>query len=177
MLVAVLNAAIVMAVAGADQSSPRASAQPVTHVVGAIEYTMAHRATDLDCVRNTVGDVQALLEEAGCVRMETTRFTATTGGEVAAISLSEIELASAEDAQALGELADQPGAGWAVDVAAQASRWHSGAPGFEGAARDSVVDGKRVLLAKAAWRTHPSDPDDQSLGAMASRAFDIQLNG
>ena len=192
LLVVLIVSAIVVATSGnssdtaaapansAPPSSAAASPAPSSAASSApaapsLSFQPIANSSDQRCASHAFGDVQASLQQTSCSAVRRASYTALVDGRPAAVTVAVVEFPNASQAANFKQLADNPGGGGILDVAAETNKWPSGAPQFDGAAYASKIDGNGVRLVQAVWQPGPSTPDDPALVRAAKGALDLQL--
>ncbi|MEC3979392.1 hypothetical protein [Amycolatopsis sp. H20-H5] len=186
LLAVLLVAAISVASSGDDTAAPATTPPPApvssapptstSRPVENIQFTSRAIAADQKCASHGFGDVQASLQRTSCAEVRRASFAATIDGRQAAVSVGIVEFASAEQASAFKDVADTPGSGGLLDLATETGQWEAEAPRFDGAAYQSLIDGKSVRLVQVVWVPGPSAPDDPGLVRAAKAALNLPVN-
>ncbi|MET9002130.1 hypothetical protein [Amycolatopsis sp. NPDC004169] len=180
-LVLLVVAAIAVATTGdgtaAAPAPPKTSVvqpTPATTPVRSLRFDLRAAGGDQRCASHAFGDAQASLQQTSCSGVKRASYAATVDGRVAAVTVGIVEFPDAAQAAAFKGVADTPGGGGVLDLAAETGQWGATpAPRFENAAYASKLDGSSVRLVQAVWAPGPSTPDDPGLVRAAKAALDL----
>ncbi|RJQ82755.1 hypothetical protein [Amycolatopsis panacis] len=191
LLVVLAVAAVVVATSGGSSGEtaappPVSSAQPVrtaapvtsappSSVVPSLSFDARANSADQRCASHAFGDVQGSLQQTSCSGVRRASFTAEVDGRAAAVTVAVVEFPSAAQAAHFKEIADNPGGGGILDVAAETGTWRGDVPRFENAAYVSRIEGTGVRLVQAVWMPGPSTSDDPGLVRAAKGALELPL--
>ncbi|WP_020657579.1 hypothetical protein [Amycolatopsis benzoatilytica] len=192
LLVILIVSAIVVATSGdsndtaaspassAPATNPAASPPPSSAASSAppapsLSFQPIANSSDQKCASHAFGDVQASLQQTSCSAVRRASYTALVDGRAAAVTVAVVEFPNAAQAANFKQLADNPGGGGILDIAAESNKWPSGTPKFDSSAYASKIDGNGVRLVQAVWQPGPSTPDDPGLVRAAKGALDLQL--
>jgi len=182
LLVALVVAAVAVATNSGDTAASPSTqpftAAPPTSSAGRApveSLTFALRAADADqrCASHAFGDVQASLQSTSCSGVRRASYTASVDGRAAAVTIGIVEFPDGGQAAHFKAVADTPGGGGILDLAAETGKWAGEAPKFDNAAYASKVDGNSVCLVQAVWTPGPSTPDDPGLTRAAKGALEL----
>ncbi|QKV75199.1 hypothetical protein [Amycolatopsis sp. Hca4] len=180
-LVLLVVAAIAVATTGdgtaAAPAPPKTSVvqpPPAATPVRSLRFDLRAAGGDQRCASHAFGDAQASLQQTSCSGVKRASYAATVDGRVAAVTVGIVEFPDAAQAAAFKGVADTPGGGGVLDLAAETGQWGATpAPRFENAAYASKLDGSSVRLVQAVWAPGPSTPDDPGLVRAAKAALDL----
>ncbi|MET8853179.1 hypothetical protein [Amycolatopsis sp. NPDC004625] len=181
-LVLLAVAAIVVATAGdRTAAAPVAAAPPPPSVARSaapkppsLEFALRAAAKDQGCASHAFGDAQASLQQTSCSGVQRASYAATIDGRPGAVTVGIVAFPDAAQAAAFKAVADTPGGGGILDLAAETGQWGStAAPRFENAAYASKLDGSSVRVVQAVWAPGPSTADDPGLVRAAKAALDL----
>lgn len=167
----------IVAVSGGEpteQSDARAT--PVVSVEG-IAFAEHASGSDSECARHALGELQVFLDTSGCTRVWRGSYQARVAGKPVAVSVAALTFAGDTEATAFHTLAETPGSGVLIDLAAERGRWPGQPPSFENSAYASRLRGRTVLLVLACSRTGQSTPDDPALVEAAQAALRLPRQG
>ncbi|WP_260473786.1 hypothetical protein [Amycolatopsis balhimycina] len=182
MLVVLVVAAIAVATTGdgtAAAPPPGPVSRPPSTVsssaapVKSLQFALRAAGGDQRCASHAFGDAQASLQQTSCSGVRRASYAATVDGHAAAVTIGIVEFPDAGHAAAFKAIADTPGGGGILDLAAETGKWGATAPRFENAAYASKLDGTSVRLVLAVWAPGPSTPDDPGLVRAAKAALDL----
>ncbi|MGW5724046.1 hypothetical protein ACWEVP_48325 [Amycolatopsis sp. NPDC003865] len=185
LLVALVVAAIAVATSGDDTASapagPPAPTTPPpptssfsTPPAQSLQFSLRAADRDQRCASHAFGDAQASLQQTSCSGVRRASYAATVDGRAAAVTIGIVEFPDAAQAAAFKAVADTPGGGGVLDLAAETGRWGATpAPRFENAAYASKVEGTSVRLVQAVWTPGPSTPDDPGLTRAVQAALGL----
>ncbi|MEU0536629.1 hypothetical protein [Amycolatopsis tolypomycina] len=179
-LVALVVAAIAVATTGdgtaAAPAPPPVSVSktpPSTAPVRSLQFALRAAAADQRCASHAFGDAQTSLQQTSCSGVKRASYAATVDGRAGAVTVGIVDFPDAGQAAAFKAVADTPGGGGILDLAAETGQWGATAPRFENAAYASKLDGSSVRLVQAVWAPGPSTPDDPGLVRAAKAALDL----
>ncbi|MFJ7219826.1 hypothetical protein [Amycolatopsis sp. NPDC098790] len=185
LLVALVVAAIVVATSGentetaaAPTGAPSSTTQPPpptsTPVARSLQFSLRAADHDQRCASHAFGDAQASLQQTSCSGVRRASYAATVDGRAAAVTIGIVEFPAAAQAAAFKAVADTPGGGGVLDLAAETGKWGATpAPRFENAAYASKTVGNSVRIVQAVWVPGPSTPDDPGLTRAVQAALDL----
>ncbi|SEF35395.1 hypothetical protein SAMN05421837_10841 [Amycolatopsis pretoriensis] len=184
LLVALVVAAVAAATSGDDTASaptagpPTAATQPppqtTTPVAQSLQFSLRAADHDQRCASHAFGDAQASLQQTSCSGVRRASYAADVDGRAAAVTIGIVEFPDAAQAAAFKAVADTPGGGGVLDLAAETGKWGATpAPRFENAAYASKADGTSVRIVQAVWAPGPSTPDDPGLTRAVQAALDL----
>ncbi|WP_410623238.1 hypothetical protein [Amycolatopsis sp. cmx-8-4] len=185
LLVALVVAAVVVATRGDDTaaapvtSPPTPAGRPVSQqpasVAPAQSLQFSLRAADGDqrCASHAFGDAQASLQQTSCSGVRRASYATTVDGRAGAVTIGIVAFPDAAQAAAFKAVADTPGGGGILDLAAETGKWGTPAPRFENAAYTSRLEGTSVRVVQAVWVPGPSTADDPGLVRAAKAALDL----
>jgi hypothetical protein len=184
LLVAVVVAAVAVATRGDDTAAappgpPTPATQPPpaspTTVAPAESLQFTLRAADADqrCASHAFGDAQASLQQTSCSGVRRASYTTTVDGRAGAVTIGIVAFPDAVQAAAFKAIADTPGGGGILDLAAETGKWGDPAPRFENAAYTSKLEGTSVRVVQAVWVPGPSTADDPGLSRAAKAALEL----
>lgn len=174
---AVAVAVTVIALSGDEPTEPSESSVPPVVSAAGIEFTQHAGDSDDECARHALGELQVFLDTSGCTQVWRGSYQARVAGKPVAVSVAALTFPDGEEATAFHTLADTPGSGVLIDVAAERERWPGEPPSFENAAYASESRGRTVLLVLACARTGQSTPDDPALVQAAEAALQLPREG
>ncbi|NIJ13539.1 hypothetical protein FHU38_003883 [Saccharomonospora amisosensis] len=152
------------------------TARPVVTAAG-VEFTEHARGDDAECARHALGELQVFLDTSGCSRVWRGSYQARVAGKAVAVSVAALTFSDEPEATAFHTLADTPGSGVLIDLAAERAGWPGEPPSFANAAYASERQGSTVLLVLACPRTGASTPDDPALVTAAEAALRLPGRG
>ncbi|WP_328646710.1 hypothetical protein OHS58_48310 [Amycolatopsis sp. NBC_00348] len=185
LLVVLVVAAVVVATRGDDTaaapvtSPPAPASRPVSQqpasVAPAQSLQFSLRAADGDqrCASHAFGDAQASLQQTSCSGVRRASYATTVDGRAGAVTVGIVAFPDAAQAAAFKAVADTPGGGGILDLAAETGKWGTPAPRFENAAYTSRLEGTSVRVVQAVWVPGPSTADDPGLVRAAKAALDL----
>ncbi|WP_326955155.1 hypothetical protein [Amycolatopsis sp. NBC_01286] len=185
LLVVLVVAAVVVATRGDDTaaapvtSPPAPVSRPVSQqpasVAPAQSLQFSLRAADGDqrCASHAFGDAQASLQQTSCSGVRRASYATTVDGRAGAVTVGIVAFPDAAQAAAFKAVADTPGGGGILDLAAETGKWGTPAPRFENAAYTSRLEGTSVRVVQAVWVPGPSTADDPGLVRAAKAALDL----
>ncbi|EHR49691.1 hypothetical protein SacmaDRAFT_1413 [Saccharomonospora marina XMU15] len=173
--VAIIVTVSIIALSGGEPAGvARSAASPVVTAAG-VEFTEYARGDDAECARHALGELQVFLDTSSCSRVWRGSYQARVAGRAVAVSVAALTFSDEPEATAFHTLADTPGSGVLIDLAAERTGWPGEPPSFANAAYASQRQGRTVLLVLACSRTGESTPDDPALVTAAEVA--LQLPG
>lgn len=176
LLVGLALTAIVLAGSGErGNSAPAPERAPTVLRAHGFAFTQRAAAADTQCARHATGELQASLQETGCIRLWRASFDTTAGGRRIATSVAVVTFRDEITADAFLELADTPGSGAVTDLATATGRRPGRALTFAGAAYAADARGAIVRLVLSCDAEGPSDPDDERLHTVAEAALDLRV--
>ncbi|UOZ11077.1 hypothetical protein [Amycolatopsis sp. WQ 127309] len=185
LLVVLVVAAVVVATRGDDTAAapvtppPAPASRPVSQqpasVAPAQSLQFSLRAADGDqrCASHAFGDAQASLQQTSCSGVRRASYATTVDGRAGAVTVGIVAFPDAAQAAAFKAVADTPGGGGILDLAAETGKWGTPAPRFENAAYTSRLEGTSVRVVQAVWVPGPSTADDPGLVRAAKAALDL----
>ncbi len=185
LLVVLVVAAVVVATRGDDTAAapvsppPAPSSRPVSQQpasvapVQSLQFSLRAADGDQRCASHAFGDAQASLQQTSCSGVRRASYATTVDGRAGAVTIGIVAFPDAAQAAAFKAIADTPGGGGILDLAAETGKWGTPAPRFENAAYTSRLEGNSVRVVQAVWVPGPSTADDPGLVRAAKAALDL----
>lgn len=153
---------------GAAPAPPTTSAKTT---VDGVVFTQEASEDGTNCAQHAFGDVQVWLTQHPCAGLHRGLYRAE--GQSITASLAVVDFADEAAAKDFATMLTTPGAGSVSDLIRDGKPLPDGPLSFDGAAFTTMQQGSTVHIAQAAFVGKPSQPDNENLRAVASRAVQL----
>lgn len=142
-----------------------------TAVVNGTTFTLQVVESDDSCQGHAYDAVADFFASSDCSGLTRSLWTADAGGQPAVVSLSQVTMPDAANAQALRSLADTDGSGNVSDLLREGARYDGGPTKLSNAQYASAQQGTTVTIVETSWTGTAGTAS--ALDALASAALSL----
>jgi hypothetical protein len=157
--------------AAAASTGPAPLAVGATAVVNGTTFTLQAIESDDTCQGHAYSSVAGFFASSDCTALQRSLWSADAAGQPAVVSMSQVTMPDAANAQALRALADQDGSGNVNDLLREGVSYDGGPTKLRDAQYASTQTGTTVTIVETAWVADGGA--SSALDALASSALSL----